>query len=145
MRDAVRKELVSIALRFSSDAPSVDEAALRSRYSALEAWPADAQLGLYILAWALGSGFALKGFKDAVNALIPDFARAASAVELKGDSSFITIASIARRALRNAHVVVECALDPDLLYSPLNLHSCRNLEGCGPITATCYNAQRSFR
>jgi hypothetical protein len=124
VRDAVRAALESIASRFSDDAPSVDEAMLQSRYSALEVWPADAELGLYVLAWALGPGFSSRGFREAVNTLVPDFARAASAMEAGNDPSLITLIGIARRALCNATVVTTWNLNPEILYWPLDLASC---------------------
>lgn len=126
LRESVRPALVSIAGRFSSDVPLVDTAALRSRYGAFEAWPADAQLGLSVLAWALGPGFHVRGFRESVNALVPDFARAASTLEALGakNTSLITLTGIARAAFRNAAVILECDLNPEILYSPLDLTSC---------------------
>lgn len=124
MRDPVQDALTAIAGRFSDDAPSVDEAVLRSRYSAFGAWPADARLGLGVLGWVLGPGFNVRGFREAVNALEPDFATAASAVALGDNPTAIAIADIARRAFLNAAVVIDCDLDPNLLYYPFDLASC---------------------
>lgn len=125
MRDVVRVALANIASRFSDDAPSVDESALRARYSALEAWPADAQLGLYILAWVLGPGFSVPAFRESVNLLVPNFGRAASAITLdENDPALITLSGMVRRAFRNAAVVMDWNLNPDLLYWPVDLTSC---------------------
>lgn len=126
MRENVRQALASIAGRFSDDAPLVDAAVLRVRYSAVEAWPADAQLGISILVWALGPGFHVRDFRESVNALDPDFARASSALEVlsKDNPSMITLSGIARAAFRNAAVVMLCDLNPEILYSPFDLASC---------------------
>lgn len=124
MRDPVQDALTAIAGRFSDDAPSVDEAVLRARYSAYGAWPADARLGLGVLGWVLGPGFNVRGFKEAVNALEPDFATAASVVSLGDNPTAAAITDIVRRAFLNAAVVIDCDLNPDLLYSPLDLSSC---------------------
>ena len=124
MRDAVRAALPFIAARFSDDAPSVDVGVLRRRYTAFDAWPADAQLGLIVLAWALGAGFNVKGFSDAVNVLEPDFAVAARAIPASTDPTRIALESICRQAFRNAAVVVRWDLNSDILYWPCELSDC---------------------
>ncbi len=127
MREAVRVALVTIAARFSDDAPSVDTRLLRSRYSASGAWPADAELGLHILAWSLGPGFRLGEFGKTVNTLLPDFFSAAREVAtaplMRSTPSLITLGAIAEKALENAAVVIRWNLNPDLLYWPLDLSS----------------------
>jgi hypothetical protein len=128
LRDSVRAAFLEIAGRFSDDVTPVDPAVLQSRYSVVEAWPADAQLGLYTLAWALGPGFHMKGFREALNStVVPDFARAASAIEVKENPSLITLGGIAKHAFRNAAVVVNGDLDYGILYWPISLQS------CGPV------------
>lgn len=126
MREDVRVALKSIAARFSDDAPSVDERVLRRRYAALDAWPVDAQLGLVVLAWVLGPGFALSDFREATNRLVPDFSRAARSAGGIGASNptLITLGGIARCALANSAVVVRWNLHPEVLYWPLDLSSC---------------------
>ena len=126
MREAVRGALNDIAARFSDDAPSIDERVLRRRYGALDAWPVDAELGLCVLAWALGSGFSLGGFRDAVSRLVPDFEGASRAIEFKVETStLVTLSGIARSAFRNGNLVVRWNLDPDTLYWPQDLSSCQ--------------------
>jgi hypothetical protein len=122
----VRVALRSIATRFSDDAPSIDERVLRRRYAALEAWPADAQLGLFILAWMLGPGFALAGFRESCNRLVPDFVGAARSVTWIGspNPTIITLGGIARSTLANGAAVVHWNLDPEALYWPLDLSNC---------------------
>lgn len=125
MREVVRVALNRIASRFSDDAPSIDTRVLRSRYRVYEAWPADAQLALGVLAWVLGPGFHLPRFAAAVNAPLPDFRRAAAAVGRGGaNSTLVTLGGITRRGLRNGDVVLQWNLDPDTLYWPHDLSSC---------------------
>lgn len=121
MREAVRAALVDIAARFSDDAPSLDERILRARYRALEAWPADAQLALAVLAWTLGPGFALRGFPQATNALVPDFGRAAAMIGPGGGPTLITLGGVARCGLRNGAYVLRWNLNPEILYWPNDL------------------------
>jgi hypothetical protein len=125
VRDSVRVALDKIAAQFSDDAPSIDERALRSRYAAVDAWPADAELGLRVVAWALGPGFSMRGFRDAVNRLVPDFSEAASLIMLGPSPTAVSLTGIARRALFNGATVVRWNLNPDLLYWPLDLSSCK--------------------
>ena len=99
MREAVRAALNNIAARFSNDAPSVDERVLRSRYGAYGAWPVDSELGLVVLAWVLGPGFAIPEFGRAVNAIVPDFASGARAIKLsptsvEGGSTLVTLGGL---------------------------------------------------
>jgi hypothetical protein len=121
MRTAVTNALVGVAARFSDEAPRIDEEALIRRYSAFEAWPADGQLGLCVLVWALGSGFSLGKFVAHVNQLVPNFARAATCIG-PGDTPIeISIGAIARAAFRNAAIVVRWNLDAGLLHWPTDL------------------------
>lgn len=127
MRQNVRVALRSIATRFSNDASSIDERVLRRRYAAMDAWPADAQLGLFVLAWVLGPGFALSGFREATNRLVPDFARAAKGVRLTPsrvvNPTLVSLGGVVRCALGNGAMVVRWNLDPEALYWPLDLSS----------------------
>lgn len=123
MRNNVRTALGSIAARFSSDAPSVDLQALARRYGAIEGWPADAEFGLAVLAWVLGSGFTLPRLQKAVTRrrLLPDFQGAARAIGPGGSPSLITLGGVARSAFENAAVVVRWNFSPDTLYWPMRL------------------------
>ena len=121
-RRSARAALQVVTARFSSEPFAVDESALRKRYVALSAWPADAQLGLGVVAWALGSGFANSEFRQAVSAI--DFMRAAEVVSLGKDPTSITILGIARSALRNGAVVIAHDLDPEIVYWPMELTRC---------------------
>jgi hypothetical protein len=114
--------LAGVAARFASEPRClVDEATLLKRYAALEAWPADAQLGLVVLAWTLGSGFSLKGFAQAVNQLVPDYEAAARAIGPGKNPVAITIGEIARVCFFNASLVVRFDLKDTGLYWPTDL------------------------
>jgi peptidoglycan hydrolase-like protein with peptidoglycan-binding domain len=52
---------------------------LRAKYPGYVNWPADAQLGLHSMAWAMGPEFQFPQFTAAVNKTKPDFVTAASA------------------------------------------------------------------
>jgi hypothetical protein len=121
VRDAVRAAWVTFAARFSDDAPTVNELVLHKRYPALEAWPADAEFGLVVLGWMLGAGFSLPEFSKAVNRLVPKFTRAASAIPIGGDLTYVTIGDASRAAFRNAGVVCDYGLNGEILYWPLEL------------------------
>jgi GH24 family phage-related lysozyme (muramidase) len=54
-----------------------NEAMLIKRYKGYPAWPADAQMGVHSMAWAMGPAFKFPKFDAAVNKLVPDFAEAA--------------------------------------------------------------------
>jgi hypothetical protein len=125
VRETVRAALCSIAVRFSDDAPLVDERVLRQRYAALDAWPADSQLGLFVLAWILGSGFSIAGFRESVNALVPDFGKAARTIGMGSNPTLVTLGGIARCGLRNGALVVRWNLKSDILYWPLDLSACK--------------------
>jgi hypothetical protein len=124
VRDTVRVAFSSIASRFSSDAPSVDAVALRSRYRAFEAWPADAELGLIVLAWVLGPGFHIRGFREAVNAVVPEFDQSALLLGPGTTPTLVTLYGIARTGFRNATLVLRWDLNPDILYAPQELSRC---------------------
>jgi hypothetical protein len=130
VRDAVRVALGSIAAPFSDDAPSVNARVLRARYGVMDAWPADAELGLVVLAWALGPGFTISGFREALGQLVPDYARAARAIGPGGSPTLITLGGIARCALSNGAIVVRWNLNPEVLYWPLALERCAGATTC---------------
>ena len=127
MRTPVRVALGSLAARFAGDAAPLilDESALRVRYRALDAWPADAELALRVLGWALGPGFALAGFREALNGgALPDFDAAARCLNLGDVPTLIALSGVARTGFLNASVVVRAGLDPEVLYWPLGLTDC---------------------
>jgi hypothetical protein len=121
VREDVRRALDNLSMAFVVEAPRVDEAILAKRYSALRAWPADAQLGLMVLALVLGPGFRLAGFAEAVNQLVPDFIAASRAIGHGKTPTAIVLGGIARACFRNAQLVVHHSLDANLLFWPTDL------------------------
>jgi len=124
-KGVVRSAFLEIAQRFSDDPPTVNLPVLRRRYAAFPAWPADARLGLYVLAWVLGPGFHIRPFSKAVNQLHPDFAAAAGAIGKGSTPTTIAITGVVRQLFRNASVVVARDLNPSLLYWPIDLSTCK--------------------
>lgn len=59
-----------------------NEAVLRQRFPSFDRWPADAQLGLLSMAWAMGPHFHFPVFEAALNQPRPDFKAAARASEM---------------------------------------------------------------
>ena len=56
---------------------NANETILVKRFPGYPAWPADAQMGLQSMAWAMGANFNFPSFQAAVNTLVPDFTTAA--------------------------------------------------------------------
>lgn len=50
---------------------------LLGRFPGMVSWPADAQMGVHSMAWAMGANFHFPKFEAAVNSLVPDFKEAA--------------------------------------------------------------------
>lgn len=123
-RRSAREALRRVTARFSGEPFALDEGPLRKRYVALSAWPADAQLGLGVIAWSLGSGFSNREFRAAVNEEAPDFMKAAEAAAIGQDPTSITLLGIARSALRNGAAVLAHDLDPEIVYWPIELTRC---------------------
>lgn len=96
-----------------------DETILRQEFPAYDVWPADAQLALLGMSWAMGPSFSHKfpRFTAAVNRPVPDFATAAK-------ESFIFNATPARNAAHaelfgNAARVIAQNGDPtELVWTP---------------------------
>lgn len=92
-----------------------NEVTLFARYPNLPLWPADAQLALLSLSWAMGPAFNFPAFKVATDAL--DFSTAGLQAIYKG------VGSAPRQAAHkvlfaNAAAVVKQGLDPEVLYYP---------------------------
>ncbi len=129
MRACVLSAMLELGARFSDDAPGDlaqrllrDEGVLRKRYSAFDAWPADGQVGLHTMAIVLGPGFALAGFRRAVDAAVPDFDQAAEHCAIPDGGMTVAVLNARNeRLFRNAAVVLRRNLDPELLYFPQDL------------------------
>lgn len=102
------------------------ETTLRQRYHGYDAFPADAQLGLIRMSWAMGPGFNFPKFRNAANQLIPDFitmALESSIPELNRrdkDGNIIEHPSnvAVRQLFSNAANVLKSGANPDIIYWP---------------------------
>ena len=98
---------------------AANEAAIRKIIPSYDNLPADAQLALLSMVWAMGSG-GLASFRtlvDAINSSPPDFATAAAQSHMQGVG--IDQRNAADKLLfENAAVVLQKKLDPTALYYP---------------------------
>ena len=92
------------------------DAALTARYPGYAAWPADAQLAVLSMAWAMGAAFAFPKFDAAVNASPPDFAAAALESHCSNCAAARNDANLF--LLQNADTVTKGHLDPAVLWYP---------------------------
>jgi GH24 family phage-related lysozyme (muramidase) len=96
-----------------------NEAYLRKKYPGYDAWPADAQLGILSMAWALGSGFDFPKFTAAVNRPRPDFRAAAAASHIHDPGNPIEGRNAANKQLfLNAASVLDAGHDIATLFYP---------------------------
>jgi hypothetical protein len=95
------------------------EASIRKIIPKYDSLPADAELALLSMVWAMGSG-GLASFKtlvDAINSSPPDFSTAAAQSHMQGVG--IDARNAADKLLfENAAVVIQKKLDPSALYYP---------------------------
>lgn len=92
------------------------EATLKNRFPGYETWPADAQLGLLSMAWALGPHFNYPKFQAYVNQPTPDFLGAAAESGWGNENQGRKIATTA--LFTNAAAVLASGANPDVLYYP---------------------------
>ena len=93
-------------------------------FKEFESWPADAQLGLLSMAWAMGPGFALKWPKFSASCTAMDFAGAATNCRMSeaGNAGIVPRNRANARLFNNAAVVLDGEDDGvhrnDILYYP---------------------------
>ena len=95
------------------------ENVLKSRppFADLDNFPAEAQLGLLSMSWAMGPKFNFPKFQAFVAA--GDWSSAATECRFRPDTSTITIRNDRDLLLfRNAAAVIDQGLDPDILVWP---------------------------
>lgn len=96
-----------------------NEALLKTYYPSYETWPADAQLGLHSMAWAMGPAFHFPLFRAAVNKTKPDFAAAAVQCFINDPGNPIGGRNAANKLLfNNADVAQRWGLDYEQLWYP---------------------------
>lgn len=127
LRESAISELVAHKL-------SQHEAALKRRFPAFEAWPADAQLGILSMAWALGPNFKFQKFEAALKKVFPDFFSAAEESHIREQGNLGVIPrNIANRILfENAAQVLALGLDPAKLYYPGVIQRDGSIKGGEP-------------
>jgi hypothetical protein len=93
-----------------------NEGTLRQHYPNYDDWPADAQMGLHSMAWAMGPAFNFPSFKAATDKL--DFDTAAAQGQMR-PSPGIAPRNAANKALfQNAAIVQKSGGDPEVLWYP---------------------------
>lgn len=98
------------------------EAYLQAHYPTYNQWPADAQLGLLSMAWAMGPAFHFPRFQAAVNRAVPDFNAASQQCLIYDPGNPIGGRNGANQLLfKNAATVLAHNLDPNTLYYPADL------------------------
>jgi GH24 family phage-related lysozyme (muramidase) len=111
---------------------ALNEAAAAAAFPAWAQWPADAQMAVHSMMWAMGSGFTsgFPQFMAAVNATPPNFAAcAAASAQNPGGQSLAHFKGVGIQARitandvcwLNAQQVVSRGLDPSQLYYPSNV------------------------
>ena len=90
-----------------------NERELKRRFPDFDTWPADAQLGIHSMAWAMGAAFGFPKFASAVNRRPPNFRLAASECHMWNGAPARNAANEA--LFIAAAVVVETGADPDVL------------------------------
>lgn len=98
---------------------------LRRKFPAFDSWPADAQLGLLSMAWAMGPAFSARfpRFTAAISSLVPDFVTAAHESRISDvDNPGVKTRNEDNRTLfLNAAKVQERGMNANMLYWPLEL------------------------
>lgn len=101
-----------------------NEVGLTKFFSDFEEWPADAQLGMLSMAWAMGSGFPAKWPRFRAACAARDWLVAAADCRMKeaGNPGIVPRNDANERAFKNAHQVVAQNLDPSRLFYPEIVH-----------------------
>lgn len=96
------------------------EEILKARYKGYDQWPADAQLGVLSMAWAMGPHFKFPKFDAAVNQLLPDFKSAAMYCKMgeKGNPGLVPRNKANVLLFSNAAKAIKHGFDFDKLHYP---------------------------
>ena len=117
-------------------------------FPAFGTYPADAQLGIMSMAWAVGAGFPLKfpHFKSAVLAGDWTTARDECAIQDAANPGVIPRNAANRVCFGNAQIVVSCGLAPDILRWPnvaqQDVPDWKNPTNIGTLAATALDDAR---
>lgn len=100
---------------------SQHEKILTRYFPGFGSWPADGQMGLLFMSWAMGPGFppSFPAFSAALNESPPNFAKvvASGQYEFRGSGVAARIADV-KKLLQNAADVTAKGLDPETLFYP---------------------------
>lgn len=100
---------------------NANEEILRNRFTDYESWPADAQLGLLSMAWAMGPAFHYPRFIEAARA--KDFKTCATECHMddRGNPG-LRPRNVANLVLfENAATAIAQGIDPEILHWPLDI------------------------
>jgi GH24 family phage-related lysozyme (muramidase) len=102
-----------------------NEAGLEKVFHEWHEWPADAQLAVLSMAWAMGSGFSAKWPLFTAACAARDWQAAAANCRMKetGNPGLVPRNNANQRLFRNAHEVVVQNLEPSRLYYPDVVHA----------------------
>ncbi len=118
VRPIVARAVTGVLVLFTDedhDVVACDDRLVRLR-PGLDAWPADGQLALHLLAWLRGPGFRDPALDAALSRL--DFgaaSEAAMSLSNGGHCGVIALHSRAAHSLRNADRVLRLRLNPEVL------------------------------
>jgi GH24 family phage-related lysozyme (muramidase) len=106
---------------------AANEAGLAKTFHDWQQWPADAQLGVLSMAWAMGSGFPAKWPRFTAACGAADWLAAAANCRMKetGNPGVVPRNDANQRLFRNAYEVVAQILEPSRLYYPESLHDAK--------------------
>jgi GH24 family phage-related lysozyme (muramidase) len=116
-----------------------NESTLRSNYPGYDSWPADAQMAVLSMAWAMGPAFKFGTFKKQVNGDPPDFAAAATSSHMNdaGNPGLVPRNAANKKLFENAAAVLKNKADPDKLYYPGDVPtSAASTTTAAPATTT---------
>jgi len=99
---------------------ATNEAHLKKTFTEWDSWPADAQLGVLSMAWAMGSGFTPKWPKFTGACKEQNWTNAAKNCKMREENNpgLVPRNQANLHLFTNAASVVERGLDPTLLYYP---------------------------
>ena len=103
---------------------AANEVGLVKTFPEFQAWPADAQLGVLSMAWAMGSGFPAKWPRFKAACLAHNWLEAAADCRMKeaGNPGIVPRNDANQQLFRNAHEVTKQGLEPSRLFYPEALH-----------------------
>jgi hypothetical protein len=108
---------------------AANEVGIEKTFREWDTWPADAQLAVLSMAWAMGSGFTAKWPRFTTACRARDWLAAAADCRMKeeGNPGIVPRNDANQLLLRNAHRVDAQKLEPSRLFYPDVLHDTAGL------------------